>query len=446
MNPPRAKLTGTMAGAIPEARLDRQLRIPGWNQEALAQARVGVLGDDPWLTGIFTASAAALGIQGLQVVAPALDPRLLEAARGLQPGLKLAFFPGYFSHFLLEDLFSHCQVLVDLSHHALASKLLLNLAHQGRLPLVRTWLFQENGCSGLRLFPYLPGREWAELQEVVAPRQLPLLHRGDPVLALVGAGLALEVTKRVLFGESVTPELITYVRPQPFGTDLEPNQRYLPPHRDWAAPQPAIAVVGAGALGNFVGLGLAAAGFTRLTFLDPDPVEVTNLNRQILFWDAVGQPKAEALARRLRDWFGLNADYELILVNRAQDLSSFAVVFDCTDNFESRIVLSEKCRAGGQLLISGGTGVTAGQVVVYRPDQDDLTPAELLGLYDIVGQRQETGRAKDRASCVYVPEPAIIMTNQIIGGLMVDLFLRVRAGEQPQNIFYDAQSVGMLTA
>jgi molybdopterin/thiamine biosynthesis adenylyltransferase len=202
--------------------------------------------------------------------------------------------------------------------------------------------------------------------------------------------------------------------------------------------------VGAGALGNFVALGLAALGFMNLTCIDPDPVEVTNLNRQILFWDAVGQPKAEALAGRVAEWFGITPRARTGYVTRETDLSEYAVIFDCTDNFPSRIVLSEECRDHGIILISGGTGVEAGQVVVFDPARGGPTPAELLGLYDLVGRQDVDVRERERASCVYAPEPAVIMTNQVIGGLMVDAFRRLLAGEVTPNLFYDARGEKML--
>lgn len=300
----------------------------------------------------------------------------------------------------------------------------------------------------------------------------------DPVLALVMAGLVLEETKKLLLGEPVTPEVISYARASLAGVFL-PHPGPLPPAGgegeekiDRLSPSPKsksepgalpgfhatphtenrkpktknhLAIVGAGALGNFVGLGLAALGFTRLTFIDPDPVEVTNLNRQILFWDAVGQFKAEALAARLIEWFGVTARAETSYVTRDSDLSAFDVVFDCTDNHESRIILSEKCRDNGQILISGGTGVEAGQVVVFNPGAGGPTPAELLGLYDLVGQREIEVSERQRASCVYAPEPAVIMTNQIIGGLMVEALHRVLEGETPPNLFYEARGVKMLS-
>ena len=67
-----------------------------------------------------------------------------------------------------------------------------------------------------------------------------------------------------------------------------------------------------------------------------------------------------------------------------------------------------------------------------------------FGLYDIVGRREIDVRERQRASCVYAPEPAIIMTNQIIGGLMVDALRRLLGGEHPPNLFYDARGEKML--
>ncbi|MFW6112716.1 MAG: HesA/MoeB/ThiF family protein [Thermodesulfobacteriota bacterium] len=425
--------------APPDERLDRQVRIPGWNQEALAQARVGVVGEDPWFTGIFVTAAAALGLNRLTVVAPALDQRLLAAAKGLNPEFDLVFFPGYFSHFLLEELLTGCTVLVDLSRHALAAKLLLTFAHQEHLSLVRGYALAEDGGAGLRLFTYQKGREWRDLLQVLPQAQLPFPCQGDPVLTLVTAGLVLEETKKLLVGEAVTPEVISYVRATPDQTSPIHTQNRKPKTEN------PLAIVGAGALGNFVGLGLAALGFGPLTFIDPDPVEVTNLNRQILFWDAVGRPKAEALAQRLTAWFGVAARAETAYVTKNSDLSSFAAIFDCTDNHESRIILSEKCRAHGQILISGGTGVEAGQVVIFNPATGGPTPAELLGLYDLVGRRDIDVAERQRASCVYAPEPAVIMTNQIIGGLMVDAFRRLLGGDTPANLFYDARGARMLS-
>jgi molybdopterin/thiamine biosynthesis adenylyltransferase len=199
-------------------------------------------------------------------------------------------------------------------------------------------------------------------------------------------------------------------------------------------------VVGSGALGAFVGLGLAYSGFHHCTFMDPDLVEVTNLNRQVLFYDAFGQSKAETLARRLKDFFGMDTVGEVAYFRRDTDLSAYDVVFDCVDNFESRIVLSEQCKDQSKTLISGGTSADAGQVVVYNPMRNGVTPAELLGLYTIVSNRTGEIPLRERASCTYQPDPSVIMTNQIIAGFMVDSYRMLLDGQEVGNIFYDSNS------
>ncbi len=87
---------------------------------------------------------------------------------------------------------------------------------------------------------------------------------------------------------------------------------------------------------------------------------------------------------RLNDFFGMNSRAEVAYFRRDTDLSPYDVVFDCVDNFETRIVLSEQCKDQGKMLISGGTSADAGQVVIYNPVKNGATPAELLGLYEIV--------------------------------------------------------------
>jgi hypothetical protein len=169
-------------------------------------------------------------------------------------------------------------------------------------------------------------------------------------------------------------------------------------------------------------------------------VEVTNLNRQILLYDAVGKSKAETLSRRLNDLFGMHSSAEVAYFRRDTDLSTYDVVFDCVDNFETRIVLSEKCKDQSKVLISGGTSADAGQVIVYNPLRGGATPAELLGLYDIVRNRTVEAPLRERASCTYQPDPSVIMTNQITAGFMVDSYRMLLDGRAVKNTFYDSNS------
>jgi hypothetical protein len=79
-------------------------------------------------------------------------------------------------------------------------------------------------------------------------------------------------------------------------------------------------------------------------------------------------------------------------------------------------------------------------VIVYDPARGDATPADLLGLYAIVGERRVGGYERASAACVFQPEPSVIIVNQIIAGLMVDAFRRLLCGQETPSIFYDSSA------
>jgi len=237
-------------------------------------------------------------------------------------------------------------------------------------------------------------------------------------------GITLDETKNILMGLGVSDKLISYTKAK----------------KTTVQSRPKILVVGSGALGNFVGVGLAYSGFRHITFMDPDVIEMTNLNRQVLFYDAIGRSKAETLAERLNSIFNMAGKAQVSYFDKDTDITAYDVVFDCVDNFESRIVLSETCKVQGKILISGGTSVDAGQIVIYNPMKNGVTPAELLGLYDIVKERSPEAYQRERAACIYQPDPSVIMTNQITAGFMVDTFRMLLDGQDPGNIFYDSNN------
>lgn len=400
-------------------RLDRQLRIPAWRQEVLTKARIGVVGDSPRLVSLFLLGTAALGINQVVVIAPVLDPGLLQLARSLNPAWRLWHLPGYLTQPVVLELLRPCRIWVNISRYSLADKLLFNAAESWQKPVVRGLPLEANGQVGWRLFVYLPGREWEEVREVLAPEPLPVSRTApDGAPDIILAGILLEETKKLLFQEEPLPCLVQY-------------QQAAPP-KPWPG---RIGVVGAGALGNFVALGLAWAGFTTVTFFDPDQVELTNLNRQIFFGAAVGQPKAQALAQSLKDFGVREATGRVEYFSPQTEVGEFDLVFDCVDNFASRLAISRRCEAAGVPLVSGGTDYARGQVVFYHPGKQPQTVAELLDLERLAG---EARAARRRAACIYQPEPAVIMTNQIIGGFMVEVGRRLLAGQQGFQVFYDA--------
>ena len=405
-------------------RLDRQLRIEGWNQHALENAKVGVVGDENLLASLYIMSASALGINNLVVIAPSLNHELIEIAKKLNLRFTLTHLEGYYTHPVMAELFKGCNLIVDLSHYGLANKLLIEKGFRENIPIVRGFCYEKNAKQGLKVFSYLKGREWQKLEQIVSTYNLPNNHFDDGVLDIITIGIVLEETKNLLMSQDVSDDLISYNRPK------------IKQSND----QPKILIVGSGALGIFVGLGLAYSGFRNLTFIDPDTVEVTNLNRQVLFYDAIGNSKAETLTERLNSIFNMDNKAQVLYFDNDTDIAPYDVVFDCVDNFESRILLSEKCKVLGKVIISGGTSPSAGQVVIYNPKDDDRTPAELLGMYDIVEKRHPETYQRERAACIYQPDPSVIMTNQIAAGFMVDSYRMLIDGQKPENVFYDSTS------
>jgi len=130
-------------------------------------------------------------------------------------------------------------------------------------------------------------------------------------------------------------------------------------------------IVGAGGLGSPAALYLAAAGVGTLILVDPDDVEASNLQRQILYAEAdVGRPKAEAAADRLA---GLNPHIFVAGYNGAFDASTadelcegVDMVLDGTDDFAVRYEVNAACVRHGKPLISGAIGRWTGQVGVFE--------------------------------------------------------------------------------
>jgi molybdopterin/thiamine biosynthesis adenylyltransferase len=129
-------------------------------------------------------------------------------------------------------------------------------------------------------------------------------------------------------------------------------------------------VIGAGGLGSPAALYLASAGVGRITLVDNDTVDLTNLQRQIAHTTArVGQPKAESARQTLGE---INPEIEVrALAERADEarllelVADADVVLDCTDNFATRHAVNRACVAKRVPLVSGAVIRFDGQVSVF---------------------------------------------------------------------------------
>jgi adenylyltransferase/sulfurtransferase len=132
-----------------------------------------------------------------------------------------------------------------------------------------------------------------------------------------------------------------------------------------------IAVIGAGGIGSAVIPALAGVGVGSLTIIDSDNVEPANLHRQPLFAEAdAGKPKAELAAsfvRRLNHFVEVDPKPERIgPENAAALLAGHDLVVDGSDNFATRLAVSDACVALGTALVSAAAVQFQGQVGLFR--------------------------------------------------------------------------------
>jgi molybdopterin/thiamine biosynthesis adenylyltransferase len=137
-------------------------------------------------------------------------------------------------------------------------------------------------------------------------------------------------------------------------------------------------VIGAGGLGSPVVLFLASAGIGRLTLVDADVVDLTNLQRQIAHThDRIGTSKVRS-ARAAA--LALDPTLDVVVHERRADAATLAawvgeadVVLDCSDNFATRQAVNAACVAAGVPLVAGAAIAFDGQVSVFDT-RDALAP------------------------------------------------------------------------
>lgn len=133
----------------------------------------------------------------------------------------------------------------------------------------------------------------------------------------------------------------------------------------------SIAVIGAGGIGSAVIPALAGAGVGRLTIIDSDEVELGNLHRQPLFRESdAGEPKSDLAAefvRRLNRFVEVSPKRQRIDEDNAQPLlAGHDVVIDGSDNFATRLAVSDACVALGLPVVSAAAIQFQGQVGLFR--------------------------------------------------------------------------------
>jgi adenylyltransferase/sulfurtransferase len=171
-------------------------------------------------------------------------------------------------------------------------------------------------------------------------------------------------------------------------------------------------IVGVGGLGNPVAQFLAAAGVGSLVLVDNDRVDLTNLQRQILFdTAAVGRLKTEAAAARIA---AVNPEVRVVQAPERVDLDALRrlaanahVVIDCTDNFATRHAVNRACVATRKPLVSGAAIRFDGQIAVF-----DLRDSASPCYHCLFGEGEEFEETRCATMGVFAPLVGIVGATQ----------------------------------
>lgn len=130
-----------------------------------------------------------------------------------------------------------------------------------------------------------------------------------------------------------------------------------------------VVIIGAGGLGSAAAPYLAAAGVQKITLIDHDTVDLTNLQRQIMHQqESIGQAKVLSGKNMLEK---LNPNLAVKAIQEKADeklldslLQDTTIVLDCSDNFTTRQLVNKMCVKHGVPLVSGSAIKFDGQVTV----------------------------------------------------------------------------------
>jgi adenylyltransferase/sulfurtransferase len=153
-----------------------------------------------------------------------------------------------------------------------------------------------------------------------------------------------------------------------------------------------VLIFGLGGLGSPVAMYLAASGVGKLVLCDPDVVDLTNLQRQLLHTsERLGEPKVDSAKKTL---LAINPGIQIELHYKrctdeelAEEVKNADVVVDATDNLDSRLEINRACVQARTPLVSAAAIRWEGQISVF-----DLSHQESPCYHCLYGDRGEVGQ------------------------------------------------------
>ena len=205
--------------------------------------------------------------------------------------------------------------------------------------------------------------------------------------------------------------------------------------KEYSCLEKKILQVGAGAIGTFSALALAMMN-ADVTILDFDVIEDANLNRQFLFYGSIGLNKAIVLANRLNKYCkNIKGIGEKI--DKNFDPSGYDFVLSCVDNNEARYYMNIASMRYNIPLINGGSSLSAGHAMPYVSGKTACLDCQTgWKLSEAIEEKKK--REKIIGRCF---QPSLIISNQIVGGLVIDTLNRVIQGRYEKSNYLSGSGI-----
>nr|ARW68382.1 Molybdopterin biosynthesis protein [Chondria sp. (in: red algae)] len=132
-----------------------------------------------------------------------------------------------------------------------------------------------------------------------------------------------------------------------------------------------VLVIGLGGLGNPIAIYLAASGIGYIGLLDEDHIELSNLNRQIIYKEIdINQLKVISAKNRISKLNNnckvITHAYRINKYNSKEIINYYDIVIDTTDNFNTRYIINEACYTSHKTYIYGAVEQFIGQVSIFN--------------------------------------------------------------------------------
>lgn len=189
-------------------------------------------------------------------------------------------------------------------------------------------------------------------------------------------------------------------------------------------------IIGAGGIGTYVALNLALLGIP-LEMYDGDKVEPSNLNRQILYYGAVGKNKAKALKEKLEMLFNADIQANSFHFGKNHAKAGYSAVFSCVDSWPARKIINAYALKNNIPLIDAGVGPFTARLDICNKN----TCLEC--------RRGKIQERKSEGGCASLQESNVVMCNAFIGAMAVAEFyaMQLLKENRKQLLYFSKKSL-----